>query len=58
MGKRLRKPETGMVSNMTFSTEHELPSGKTELLFKIFQKVVFNLLSDRIFRKRFGIYVN
>ena len=68
-GKLLRKPETGMVSNMTISTEHEFPSGKTELLFQIFscswkfstgmtQKVVFNLLSDRIFRKRFGIYVN
>ena len=62
--KQLRKPETGMVSNTTFSIEHEFPSGKTALPFQIFPyswkfstgmtlKNVFNLLSDRIFRKHF-----
>ena len=35
-GKRLRKPETGMISNTTFSIEHEFLSGKTALPFQIF----------------------
>ena len=63
-GKRLQKPETGMVSNTSFSIEHEFPSGKTALPFQIFPcswkfstgrtlENVFNLLSDRIFRKHF-----
>ena len=35
-GKRLRKPETGMISNTTFSIEHEFLSGKTALPFQIY----------------------